>query len=377
MASLFEDPRGSRRYVVDVYGFGRIRVGKNKAQAQIILTKINELESSIRNGVPLDPSLKRWLQDAPTKLRNRLVKLGLAKDSSARTVALLLEKFQQTSETKTLRRYAIDNFVEFLGETEVLVSEIDQVDAKRFRLFLEDKENGKGYATATSSRRFKVIRSVFKLAKQLKWIDDNPFEDVVAGPQHNDSKWFFVKAEVFNDVIQHINPELQIAYALGRWGGIRLPSESCLIRLEDISWHPRPSIYIDATKNKPRTIPIFPELRPYLLAAVERAKPGQVYLLPKVREWRDPGQMLTKYLRLAIKKAGYELWPRLLYNLRATRATEVDAEFGSKAESKWIGHGPITAKLHYLGVPDDTFDRATGSISSKSDEIRKPAKGQT
>ncbi len=53
-----------------------------------------------------------------------------------------------------------------------------------------------------------------------------------------------------------------------------------------------------------------------------------------------------------------EPWPRILQNLRATRANEVERKFGSKCESAWIGHSERTARENYLVASEVDFAKA-------------------
>ena len=58
--------------------------------------------------------------------------------------------------------------------------------------------------------------------------------------------------------------------------------------------------------------------------------------------------------------AGVEPIPRPFDNMRASRSTEVYAEFGAFYESKWIGHSARVAQDHYLQMREEDFARAVG-----------------
>jgi hypothetical protein len=60
--------------------------------------------------------------------------------------------------------------------------------------------------------------------------------------------------------------------------------------------------------------------------------------------------------------------PKPFNNMRASRSTEVYAEFGAFLESRWIGHSHKIARDHYLQVRDEDFDRAV-SRGCKSPEV--------
>ena len=52
-------------------------------------------------------------------------------------------------------------------------------------------------------------------------------------------------------------------------------------------------------------------------------------------------------------------YPKLWQNLRSSRSTEVEREFGAFLESQWIGHTQAVAREHYLMVTQEDLDRAT------------------
>ena len=44
--------------------------------------------------------------------------------------------------------------------------------------------------------------------------------------------------------------------------------------------------------------------------------------------------------------------------MRASRATEIERDYGAKAESLWLGHSQKVAKKFYLMVTEDIYDAA-------------------
>ncbi len=113
-----------------------------------------------------------------------------------------------------------------------------------------------------------------------------------------------------------------------------------------------------------RTIPLFAELRPYLLEAAGLAEPGQTHVVggkylaaalgPK--GWRNCN-LRTQFERL-IRKAGLEPWPRLFHNLRSSRETELLEHFPAHVVAAWMGHDVKVSLQHYAQVTDEHFERA-------------------
>src|SRR5262249_16793747 len=107
-----------------------------------------------------------------------------------------------------------------------------------------------------------------------------------------------------------------------------------------------------------RWVPIFPELRPYLEEAFERAEPGALHVISR---YRDRNANLRTQLNRIIRKAGLTPWPKLFHNLRSTRQTELAAEFPLHVVCAWIGNKQAVAAEHYLQVTDADFRRAAKS----------------
>ncbi len=77
------------------------------------------------------------------------------------------------------------------------------------------------------------------------------------------------------------------------------------------------------------------------------------------------GVNLRTQLDRVIIKAGHEVWPRLLQNLRASCATDWVERYPSHVVAKWLGHSPKVAAEHYLMSRDHHFeDVVNGSVRS-------------
>ena len=113
------------------------------------------------------------------------------------------------------------------------------------------------------------------------------------------------------------------------------------------------------TKGKPiREIPMFAALVFFLTKlrdAGETVSP-ESFLFRTLKRFTDAN--LRKQLASAVPRAGFEVWPRIFYNLRASPQTELEERFPRKAVCEWMGNGEQVADQHYLQVRDEHFDRA-------------------
>ena len=112
-------------------------------------------------------------------------------------------------------------------------------------------------------------------------------------------------------------------------------------------------------------IPLFPELKPILLRTFELAPDGAEYVVhADYRQaaltssgWRNCN-LRTQFERI-VKRAGLECWPRLFHNMRASRETELAADYPIHVVTAWLGNTPHIALKHYLQVTDADFEKAS------------------
>jgi hypothetical protein len=115
---------------------------------------------------------------------------------------------------------------------------------------------------------------------------------------------------------------------------------------------------VDSPKTGVRWVPLFPELRRYFTEAFELAEPGAVRVIAR---YRDANSNLRTQLMRIIRRAGFEPWPNLFHNLRASRETELTADFPIHVVCEWIGNSALIAQKHYLQVMEEDFQRAAKS----------------
>ena len=117
-------------------------------------------------------------------------------------------------------------------------------------------------------------------------------------------------------------------------------------------------------------MPLFPELRPYLQAALDELledfdpKVNRLSEQPIIRRYRDGNANLRTQLLRIIRKAGLKPWPKLFQNLRASRATELAAEHPGHVAANWLGHSNTVADKHYRQLTDADFERALRAVNA-------------
>jgi hypothetical protein len=137
-----------------------------------------------------------------------------------------------------------------------------------------------------------------------------------------------------------------------------------------VDWE-RSRFRVDSPKTGERWIPIFPELRPHLEECFELAQEGAVHV---INRYRDTNANLRTTFTKIIRRAGEKPWPKLFHNLRASRETELAADYPIHVVCEWIGNTAAIAAKHYLTVRDEDYERATkGGAKTGAPEAQFPA----
>jgi integrase len=291
------------------------------------------------------------------------------------TLARFLDDFIETRKKGSNAKGTITNLgqtrrllVEFFGTSQPLKT-ITPRRCDEWRIFLE----GKGLATATISRHVKRAREFFRAALRDKLLTENPMADVKTGSQVNKNREYYItRAEIEKIIAACPDAEWRLIVALGRYGGLRTPSEIFLLTWKAIDWEAgkmrvmSPKTACHEGKEW-RDVPIFPELRPFLEAVRREADPEAVYVISK---HRVGSRNLRTPLEKIMKRAGVASWPRLFQNMRSSRETELAQKYPLHLVTAWIGNSALIAVKHYLQVTEEDFAKAVKD-SEQMDEYDK------
>lgn len=388
MASVCCDPNNRKRVVFEGLDGKRrtLRLGRmEKRHAQMIARFVEDIISAAAAGNAVEPRTADWLRDCPDVMFAKLVAVGLANPRDAVTAVRLGDfldgYFKRRSDAKTATRvfygHTIRNLIAFFGADRPLDS-INPGEADDFRRWLVIHEK---LSPATVARRCSLARTFFRDAVRRRLIPANPFDGVGGGPKNNPERSRFIDRATIQAVIDACpSAEWRCLVALSRFAGLRVPSEALSLRWSDIDWE-RDRMVIHSPKTAhhagkaTRVCPIFPELRPYL-DDLFSVPDNAVYVLPSLRpasadrgDWKATN-LRTQFERI-IRRAGLTPWPRLWHNLRASRQTELAAEFPMHVVCDWLGNTQLIAAKHYLQVTDADFAAA---LKPSEKAARNPAR---
>jgi len=383
MASISTDAKGNRKIQFTTDGKRRtVYVGALKMKAtEIIARKIEALVEAKFSRCPLDPEVAKWVGDISDELAGKLVAVELVAPREKRQEdATKLGEFIDAylaSRTDIKPRTRINllqvrkNLVDHFGEAKPL-ADITPGDADEWRLWmLTQRKSPLGENTVR--RHCGRAKQLFRAALRKRLLAENPFADIKGCTvKANRSREHFVTREVAEKVLAECpDSEWQLIFALARFGGLRTPSETLLLRWGDVDWaNGRLLIRSPKTEHHEgkdsRLVPIFPELRSHLEAAWDCAPDGANFV---INRYRDSNSNLRTQLLRIINRAGLKPWPKLFQNLRATRETELAETYPLHVVVAWLGNSQLVAAKHYLQVTDEHFAKATQIPTQQAAEI--------
>ena len=362
MASVSTDKKTGLRRLQFTDGDGRrqtIRLGRMpKRQAEAVKLRIEHLLTAQLSRQPIDGETSRWVASLDDVLSAKLAKAGLVATRESATLGPFLrdyvETHRETRKPSTVKQwaYAIGFLLEHFGAARTLRS-ITLADADRFNVFLASR-----IGDNTRRRVCGYAKQFLKFALRSKLISENPFCDLSENVRPNPSRFYFITRGEADKVLTACpDAEARLLFALCRFGGLRNPSETLLLKWGDIDWeHNRITVHSPKTEHHPggesRVIPLFPELLEPLQDCWELAEPGQEHIITR---W---GASCHRMLHRAIQRAGLTSWPKLFQNLRSTRETELAETYPIHVVCAWIGNSPAIAAKHYLQVTDEHFNKA-------------------
>ncbi len=383
MASISTDKNGNHRIVFSLAPRNRkaIYLGDMPMKdVKEIRSKVKSLVAEKLSKSERDPAVARWVGEIPDVIADKLVNVGLIAPRQKRPKdatklgefidAYLANRTDIKPRTRINLLQVRKNLVNHFREDKLL-SDITPGDADEWRVWLLTRKKPLGENTVR--RHCGRAKQLFRAALRKRLIAENPFADMRdCLVKANKSREHFISREVANEVLAGCpDNEWKLIFALARFGGLRTPSETLLLRWVDVDWE-RGRLLIRSPKTEhhegkdSRFVPIFPELRPHLEAAWDQAADGAEFVI--VRH-RDGNVNLRTHLLRIIAKAGLTAWPKLFQNLRSTRETELAETYPLHVVTAWLGNSQLIAAKHYLQVTDEHFAKATRNPTRAAAEI--------
>jgi len=347
-----------------------------EATANNIKGYVEDLLNAKRMQQTPDKRTASWVGDLGDDMHLKLSKLGLVEPRhkpATATLGAFLDAYVAGRNdikpaTAEVWGQTVRNLKTHFGADRELPT-INEGHADDFKQYLI----GEKLSPYTVAKRLQFARMFFRAAVRRKLIASNPFAEVGAKAIITKETKFVTRKET-EAILEECNPEWRLIVALARYGGLRCPTEVLSLRWSDINWQAG-RIVVTSPKTEhhegkgSRVIPLFPELRKILEEGNAIAGDGADYLLPRYRQqsltskgWRNCN-LRTQFERI-VKRASLSPWPNLFKSLRASRETELAAEYPLHVVTAWLGNTPRIAQKHYLMVRDDDFARAANVFAN-------------
>ena len=294
-----------------------------------------------KTGVAITATVSRDLRRLPKRILSKLQKMEIATDSvfsgQLREICDLHFRTKKHLKAKTCENYlsSYKMLLSFFGENKN-VMEMGVDDAAKF---VAQKQGQ--LAGTTILRELRRWKNLFAFAEKNGFCTLNPFEELRAGKSDNPSRQFFVTRSSISEVLRYCRDDYdRLAIVLGRFGGLRVPSEIRGLTFGDFS-DDQIQIHED-TKTGARIVPLFAEIREIF----ERigGAPGERIFGNRF----DNRKATWKMLANAVQRAGLERWPKLWTNLRSTRITElIKLGYSEKTLDNIFGNSAAIRSKHY------------------------------
>lgn len=373
MATLAKDAN-SWRIWLPATGGGRLglRIGSRskvtQRAAETITRHIQHLENKRDFGESLPRETIEWERALSDTLHRKLADAGLVEPRYLQSVGMFIDDYiasrtdvtEQTRVNLRQTRRRLDKY----GDASIPMRDFTTDHADE----LVKNIRASKLAKATQTKTIKNLKQFFAHAVKLGHIDRNPFADHGGTVGGNKAKQFFVPRELIDDVIAKC-PDVQwrLLIAMARYAGMRMPSEIRYLKWSDIHWEEGKfhlySPKLERHGKEERFVPIFPELRPYLLEAFEAAEPGEAYVFRE--DLRTSKNIRTQFNRL-VKRAGHATFAKPFVNMRSTRETELLEAYPAHVACYWIGNSTRVAVEHYAQITDEHFKRASSEVVQKA-----------
>ena len=328
--------------------------------------RVESILASVQLACPVRPEDEHWVRSLGPHHRASLVRTGLldgtnlvaATRSLGDWVTEWLEAKTTTNAARTITIYrkSADLLIAALGAARPL-STITRDDAAAWE---HDLRHRRGLAPATVRQHVRHVKACFNAAIHRDLITRNPFDRIASASIAAERTHYVAPDHAAAVLAGYVNPAHRLVFALARFAGVRVPSESHSIRWTDVDLAAsRIRVYAPKTKQT-RMVPISPALSPLLHSAFADASDPEGPVIEVSANNRD------RELRRAVKRAGVDPWPRLWQTLRQSCETEWANEFPGHVVAAWAGHSEQVSARHYLMVTPEHFDQATTRSEMRS-----------
>jgi hypothetical protein len=372
-----------------------IRLGKMPAKiAEQVRRNVSYVVAAKIADMPIDSDTARWLAGIDDTLYRKFSRVGLVAPRAAKLVepattiggfltyfiGAHTEKWKAT--TKSNWKQTEQQLLKFFDKDRDIKT-IDAASAEDFESFMlkGDKDaQRKPLKKATAARHIGRCKQLFRKAiKRRVYREENPFEGMNATVRSDPKRKANITHDTIRQVLAHCtDPELRALIVLGRYQGLRIPSEPREMVWSDVGWDTRrlrvPSPKTEHHEGREqRVMPLFDETREALLELAGGKIPtdGTARIFPDL----PVNSILRRRMHQVIERAGMTPWPKVFVNLRSTCETELAEDLPLQAVCEFLGNTPKVAREHYLQTLESHYEKALDKSRERRGERRMTTHG--
>ena len=340
---------------------------------------ITHIVSCRKNSTFIDPKVQQWLTEiSGSPVSTRLAKWGLIADSGIATLGAFTDWFfKQKSEvwkdvdgnpvrspsTVRTNNTTKNYLIQFFGIDRELQS-ITRGDADDFVQWLRSGATRSKRKTSIS-KHIKITRNWFNYVWRKQWTRENPFDHIPYAAQVDRDRICHMTTDEATRVIEELTSNQQrLFFALGRYAGLRMPSEVAGLKWSHIVFD-KSTLSIIKVKTKARTMPLWPEV---MKLAWEEFKEWQdsdrkdEFVIYQHRvPHQDGGTTISghmvKQLKAAYERAGIKDFEKATQNLRTSCENDLRLILTEGQLTEFMGHSTKVAQLHYRKTTAQEFKK--------------------
>ena len=360
----------------------KLTLGKiPKSDAIRFAENLEYLKTSKRHRSAIPPELDSWIQSLPNRHAEQLGELGLIGESDfeltvQQTINKFLEDFDQRQDaadsTKKQIRNALKRFPPRLLKK--LIADIEPkkhhhrtnakaVFSSETKALMRSVESWQRnhYSKSTWSTSNKKIRQVGHWAVENGICNYNPFSLLPVPSDANKERNVYVESVWVLDAMDMCHdPDTRLVLALGRFCGIRTPSEARTLKPADIDFEKSQIRIFDSKKKIYRKMPLFNRVREELERHRNDCGGWDRYVLT-ARFRRTDDANNYNLIKEAIARTQWPQWDKIRQNLRASCENDLLKQFDERLVIEWIGHTITTSRKHYQKQTDADYVEAASA----------------